>query len=125
MFVQRVYFFLVVMIGWVFFRSPNLTFAVEYLLDLAGLRKPAQALPFARTIPLPVIDPSIWLVMIVAALLLLPWGEWLRGLQERTAQRAGFYPVEIGNLLLNVALLLLSLSAIASTIQSISIYAMF
>lgn len=124
-FFQRMYFFAVVMIGWAIFRSPTLQFAYEFILDLTGLRKPQQMLPFARTNPLPIIDPSLWLILFLAIILLFPWKDIVEKYNQTANQRLGFYPVKTINFVFIALLLLLSLSAIAASTQFASIYAMF
>ncbi|MBI3170282.1 MAG: hypothetical protein HYZ22_17495 [Chloroflexi bacterium] len=87
---------LVIVIGWVIFRSPTPDFAFDYLGRLAGDMNGVQVLPFELTSPLPFIEPSFMIALVLGLLLCLPWGEWLGKLfpdfyiQEQLAVRVIF-----------------------------------
>lgn len=69
---QHLYALSVILLGWVFFRSPTITFALLYLKRLVGLGGPVQPLPFSLTKPLPFIENSVWLALAIGLLFSLP-----------------------------------------------------
>jgi alginate O-acetyltransferase complex protein AlgI len=55
---RHLYTLLIIVIGWVFFRSDNLDFAFGFFQRLAGNTDGLVPLPFSQTTPLPFIEPS-------------------------------------------------------------------
>lgn len=74
---QHVYALFVIIVGWVVFRSPTPDFAFDYLRRLAGDMRGIQILPFEMTSPLPFIEPTFLIALIIGILLCLPWNDWL------------------------------------------------
>lgn len=60
-----------VLAAWVFFRSPDLTYALKFFRALLGLG-PTQAYPFSQLIPLGLIDNSTWLALALGLVFSLP-----------------------------------------------------
>jgi alginate O-acetyltransferase complex protein AlgI len=85
--VQRVYFILVILMSWVFFRSPNLRFALLFFKRLFIVGQNGQTYPFSMTQPLPIINNSVWVAFIVGIVCLLPIKEWrpIQALQSKLA----------------------------------------
>ena len=75
--IQHIYALTVILISWVFFRSPDIHFALRYLLRLAGDTRGLSPLVFQTTNPLPVIDPSVILAFLLGTVFCLPVGQWV------------------------------------------------
>lgn len=111
---RHVYFLLVVLLGWVWFRSPSPRFAFEFIQRLLGNTKGVLTLPFLETTPLPIIDPTVWMAFGAGILLSLPllpgleagYRRWLK------ARPSAALPVQV---LFDVLLLFLLVAAIAIT----------
>lgn len=74
---QHVYALSVIIVGWVIFRSPTIDFAYDYFRRLAGDMRGIQILPFEMTSPLPFIEPTFLIALLVGILLCLPLNDWL------------------------------------------------
>jgi alginate O-acetyltransferase complex protein AlgI len=70
--IQNIYALVIVLISWVFFRSNTLGYAIGFFARLAGSSKGISILPFSDTSPLPIIDPSVWLVFVGGIILSFP-----------------------------------------------------
>jgi alginate O-acetyltransferase complex protein AlgI len=66
---QHIYALLVIMLGWVFFRSPNLNFALRFLRTLVTFTHSAKPLPYST---FPTVPTLTWLAMAAGILLSLP-----------------------------------------------------
>lgn len=82
---QHGYALAVILFGWVFFRSPNLDYALGFLGRLAGWREGITPLPFSVTQPLPIIDPSSWAALAFGILFSLP----ISSIAQKAWQRVG------------------------------------
>ena len=60
---RHFYTLLIVLVGWVFFRSENMDFAFGFLHRLGGDSSGVTPLPFSQTTPLPFIEPSFILAL--------------------------------------------------------------
>jgi alginate O-acetyltransferase complex protein AlgI len=69
---QHGYTLVILLAGWVFFRSPNLAFAAGFFGRLAGWQSGITSLPFSVTRPLPIIDHSVWLALLLGVIFCLP-----------------------------------------------------
>ncbi len=86
---QHLYALIVIMAGWVFFRSPNVPYAIQFFARLGGSQEGISLLPYSVTRPLPIIDNSVWLAMAVGIMLSLPiapailqwWNHWSKDKQ--------------------------------------------
>ena len=74
--IQHLYALGVILVGWVFFRSPTPDFALDFLRRLVGDTSGMKILPFELTSPLPFIEPTFLLALIIGLLLCFPVGEW-------------------------------------------------
>jgi alginate O-acetyltransferase complex protein AlgI len=81
--IQHLYALAIVLISWVFFRSPNIQFALRFLLRLGGDTRGLSPLIFQVTDPLPIIDPSVILAFIFGILLCFPIGKWVEQMVAR------------------------------------------
>jgi alginate O-acetyltransferase complex protein AlgI len=126
--IQHAYTLVVVLIGWVFFRSPTLAYAIDFLARLAGSGKGISQLPFSVTRPLPFIDPSVWLAFIIGLIFSLPI---VPGLRQVWVQFMEKNPIRslvgsIGADLFLLTFLILSIAAIITRATLItSVYAKF
>jgi len=75
--VQHLYTLGVFLSSLIFFRSPTLTFAADFIGRLAGDTTGITPLPFSMTRPLPIVDPTTWLALGLGLLFLLPLASWL------------------------------------------------
>ena len=66
---QTMYALAVIMLGWVFFRSPSLAYAWNFLKALFGYSHPTAPLPFSA---FPPVSPLVWGALAAAALLSFP-----------------------------------------------------
>jgi alginate O-acetyltransferase complex protein AlgI len=124
---QHLYALSVILVGWVFFRSPTPAFALEFLSRLLGSTRGLKPLPFELTSPLPFIEPSFVLVLIAGILFSFPVGRWLES-QLGKRLPGGVFPTLAtrfaGDLIL-IALLALALAAMVSSTFAPGIYERF
>jgi len=108
--IQHVYALGVILVGWVFFRSPSPDFALDFLRRLAGDMAGYKILPFGLTSPLPIIEPTFLLALAAGVLLSFPIGGWL---QQRVEK---ILPAQLPRqILYDLWLVFLLLASIAST----------
>jgi len=117
---QHFYTLAVLMIGWVFFRSPSLPFAFRYLLTLAGLQHGSGSLPYSM---LPPQEASLWLALGLGVFFSLPVKLALKKLIERQPRLTILQGV-FGDLAL-VALLLVVLVWSSGSVYQPYIYGNF
>jgi len=79
---QHFYALLVVLTGWVFFRSPSLPYALGYLRTLAGFPAGNGLLPYSI---LPPLEGPFWLALAAGAALALPLQGVFKPLEEKLA----------------------------------------
>lgn len=108
--IQHIYALGVILVGWVFFRSPSPDFALDFLRRLVGDMTGYKILPFGLTSPLPIIEPTFLLALAAGVLLSLPIGGWL---QQRVEK---ILPAQLPRqILYDLWLVFLLLASIAST----------
>jgi alginate O-acetyltransferase complex protein AlgI len=85
--VQRFYFIFAVLMSWVLFRSPSLQFALRFFRRLFIVSQDVQIYPYSMTLPLPIINNSVWVAFIIGIVCLLPIREWrpVQALQSKLA----------------------------------------
>ncbi len=124
---SNLYALAVILLGWVFFRSPTPAFALRFLLRLAGDTRGLTVLPFDLTNPLPIIEPTFVMALVAGLLLCLPLGRYLQQVLDRlvgdapTPRLAAPILADLGLL----AVLLASIAAIASSAFTPALYAKF
>lgn len=110
---QHIYALMVIIVGWVIFRSPSPDFALDYLRRLTGDINGIQVLPFELTNPLPFIEPTFLIALVLGVLLCFPWGDWFFRLSEKSgsvrfAMRA---IIDVGSIIIFIAALASAASA--------------
>ena len=80
---QHIYALGVILVSWVFFRSPTIHFAFVFLRRLMGDTRGLRTLPFDLTSPLPFIEPTFVLALLLGILFSLPVSQWLNNLSKR------------------------------------------
>jgi len=81
--IQHMYTLGVILVGWVFFRSPTPGFALLFLQRLLGNTNGLKALPFDLISPLPFIQPTFIFALLAAIVFSLPVGKWLKNITDR------------------------------------------
>lgn len=121
---QHVYALTVILIGWVFFRSSTITFAVEYLKRLVGISGDGLVYGFEAIAPLPMIEPTFMLALIAGIILSLPWMKWVEKISfgKKWVDSLG---TRIGVDLILMALLGASMAAISARSFVPGIYGAF
>ena len=124
---RHAYTLLIVLAGWVLFRSNDLRFALGFFQRLAGSTAGLTRLPFSQTTPLPFIEPSFVLVALAGIILCLPLAPVWQRLRAALAQRrpALFLALQPVQDVLLVALFVLGLAALLSGTFAPNIYAKF
>ena len=125
--IRNLYALSVILIGWVFFRSPTVGFALGFIRRLAGDVQGLPPLPFDLTSPLPFIEPTFVMALVAGLLLCFPVGRWLQGAFRRVAGEHGL-ALQAGGLLQDcgsAALLIAAIAATASSAFTPGIYARF
>lgn len=124
---RHIYTLVIVLAGWVFFRSGNLRFALSFFQRLAGDASGLVPLPFSQTTPLPFIEPSFVIVLIVAIIFCLPLSQrWARfRTNTENAKPASYVAFQITQDILMIAFFTLGLAALLSSTFTPNIYAQF
>lgn len=114
---RNLYALLIILVGWVFFRSATPQFAIEFLQRLAGDARGLTVLPFDLTNPLPIIEPTFVMAFAAGLLFCFPIGRWI---QTGIDRLAGGLPLPslAGRILYDGALIVMLLAAIAATATS-------
>lgn len=88
--VRHLYTITIVMLGWVFFRSPSINFAIHFISRLLGNTDNLIVLPFSQTSPLPFIEPSFIFILAAGILFSLPvtnlWCSFQRILEVKNSK---------------------------------------
>ncbi len=124
---RHIYTLLIVIVGWVFFRSGSLPFAFGFFGRLAGNTTGLTPLPFSETTPLPFIEPSFIILLICAILFSLPltplWNQFR--LKLETKKPPLYLAFQATEDLLLIALFILGMAAVISSSFMPNIYAKF
>jgi len=115
--IQHLYALTIILFSWVFFRSPNIYFALRFLLRLAGDTKGLSPLIFQMTSPLPIIDPTIILAFILGIVFCFPVGQWIEQIVNRLAKDASLIKLPF-QIIYDISLLLLFTTSVAALISS-------
>jgi alginate O-acetyltransferase complex protein AlgI len=125
--IRHIYTLLIVLLGWVFFRSNSLDFALGFLGRLAGNVSGLKAMPFSKTTPLPFIEPSFVIIVVIALLLSVPlpslWTR-LRSAGE-TRRPVSFFAFQLLEDSFLIALFVLGIAALVSSAFLPNLYAKF
>lgn len=80
---RHLYALAAILLTWLIFRAPNLTYALGFLRRLAGDASGYVPLSFTQTAPLPFLEPSFWLAFGFGILFSLPVFPLLRKISAR------------------------------------------
>jgi alginate O-acetyltransferase complex protein AlgI len=86
---RHLYAIVIILLGWVFFRSPNLEYAFGFVSRLVGNRSGISPLPFSQTTPFPFIEPSFLIIAIAGLLFSLPIASLWQNARRRFFHFAG------------------------------------
>ncbi len=114
---QHIYALAIILIGWVFFRSPDIRFALRFLLRLAGDTRGLSPLTFQVTSPLPIIDTSVILAFIFGILFCIPFGRWIENLILRWVKKDSVMRLPL-QIIYDISLLLLFTTSVAAMVSS-------
>jgi alginate O-acetyltransferase complex protein AlgI len=123
--IQHIYALGVILVGWVFFRSPTPDFALDFLRRLAGDMTGFKVLPFGLTSPLPIIEPTFLLALAAGLLFSFPIGSWLQKQVEGFARDRFVISRQILYDLWLAFILLASIAATANAAFQPGIYGTF
>lgn len=124
---HNVYALAVILVGWVFFRSPSPGFAIHFLLRLVGDSRGLTLLPFDLTNPLPIVEPTFVMAFVAGLLFCLPAGRWADSVVRRVSGEAS-RPSWVARLAYDAAMIVALLAAVAATTTSVfrpGLYAKF
>lgn len=124
---QHAYALAVILVGWVFFRSPTPDFALDFLRRLVGDLNGMQVLSFETISPLPFIESSFLLALILGVLFCLPLGSWFQGLFADINDRNNlkYLPLQFVFDVCLIFVFLASLASAASAVYQPGIYGTF
>lgn len=124
---QHLYALAVILLAWVFFRSPNLTYAFQLLGRMVGSTRGMVPVPFSQSMPLPLVENSVWAALAAGVLLSMPVFPALqRGWQRFNERHPRWqWPARAGVDLLLLGLLFLSFASVVGNIYVASIYGNF
>jgi alginate O-acetyltransferase complex protein AlgI len=125
--IRHIYALGIIMVGWVFFRSNDLRFSYWFFRRLAGDTSGLTLLPFSVTAPMPFIEPSFILVLIVGIFFSLPissmWSQIRTGFEKR--QENFYFLFQIFEDVALVLLFILGLALLLSNSYLPNLYAKF
>jgi len=81
--IQHMYALGIILVGWVFFRSPTPDFALDFLRRLLGDTRGLRPVPFELTSPLPLIEPTVIIALVAGIIFIFPVGDWLNGFYQK------------------------------------------
>ncbi len=115
--IQHAYALLVLLVSWVFFRSPDLLFAARFLRRLVGYSRNITPLSFQTMNPLPIIDPTVIMALVVGIILCFPIGQLLSQFTRKLADKK--IPIRLTfQVLGDLAILLLFAASVAASAAS-------
>ena len=124
---QHLYALGMILVGWVFFRSPTPHFALVFLRRLLGNVRGLTTLPFELTSPLPFIEPTFVIALLAGIFFAFPVDQWLKNLLRdhiSDGRAAKFIFQLLGDMAL-VLILIFSIAATASTTFMPGLYGSF
>jgi alginate O-acetyltransferase complex protein AlgI len=117
--IRHVYAIAAILLTWLVFRSPDLTYAFDFLKLLSGRVSGPIPLSFLETTPLPFIEPSFILAFVAGILLSLPLGSALQSRIEKS------FSLTLASDLILLTLFVLSIGMMASSTFLPGIYESF
>ena len=125
--IRHIYTLAIIMGGWVLFRSNGLRFAFGFFRRLAGDSSGLTPLPFSVTTPLPFLEPSILLAILVGVIFSLPlssaFAQWRNGVERNKPKT--YFAFQITADLLLSALFILGMAVTLGQSFMPNIYASF
>ena len=115
--IQHIYALTIILISWVFFRSPDIHFAFRFLLRLAGDTRGLSPLIFQVTNPLPIIDPTVILAFVIGIVFCVPFGQLIEPMIRRMAKDASVINLAL-QITYDISLFLLFLISVAALVSS-------
>ncbi len=123
---RHLYTLSIILLGWVFFRSPDLKFAMAFIGRLFGNSSGISPLPFSQTTPLPFIEPSFLLAMTAGIVFSMPLSSIFTPLKEKlTAKPSVFMAFQITGDILLILLFTFAIAAQLAGSFAPNIYANF
>jgi alginate O-acetyltransferase complex protein AlgI len=125
---NHLYTLAVVMVSWIFFRSPDLMFALRFIKRLLGFGADISAIPFSITQPLPMVENSTWLALVLGIIFCFPAAALLKEklLAVMEHSRVPAAPIRFAYDLFLLLLLVWSIASMTSlSARPVSIYAAF
>ncbi len=83
---KTIYTLVVVLAGWVFFRSNNMDFAWQFFARLSGNADGITPMVFSNTAPLPFIEPTFLIALSFALIFLFPLNKIGHGLLNKITE---------------------------------------
>lgn len=124
---RHIYTMAVVVIGWIFFRSNDLSFSYWFFRRLAGDTSGLTVLPFSVSTPMPFIEPSFLLALAAGLLFALPvssiWKQVRTNFEKR--HEIIFFLFQISEDATLVLLFVVGLALLLSSTFMPSLYAKF
>lgn len=125
--IRHIYTLIIILIGWVFFRSNNLHFSFEFFRRLAGDTSGLILLPFSVSTPMPFVEPSFVVAIVVGMIFSLPvssvWGQIRAAFEKR--RESLFFPFQIFEDISLILLFVLGLAMLLSNNFLPNLYAKF
>lgn len=125
--ISHVYTLVIIVVGWVFFRSNDLHFSYWFFRRLAGDTSGLTLLPFSVTTPMPFVEPSFLLALAAGIFFSLPissiWKQVRTSLEQR--QEYFFFFFQIFEDAALVLLFVLGLAMLLSNTFLPNLYAKF
>jgi len=115
--IQHGYALFIILLGWVFFRSPSLVFALGFLRRLAGNLNGVNTLPFTQTAPYPFVEPTIVIALVAGIILSMPSAHWIDKLLVSSKSTSRVFS-SFAQIAYDTTLLLLLVASIAATAGS-------
>ena len=124
--IRHAYLIAFLTISWTIFRSSNLTYAIKFLGRLLGIGGEPILQPYILTSPLPIIDPSVWIALMIGILFSLPLlpsliKKFRSQSQKSIISKVGFVAYDLGLL----CLFILSIASLTSSTAVRNIYGGF
>jgi D-alanyl-lipoteichoic acid acyltransferase DltB (MBOAT superfamily) len=125
--IRHIYTLSIAMMGWVFFRSNNLTFAFEFFRRLSGDVSGLTLIPFSVSSPMPFVESSFILVMAAGIFFSLPVSSVWKLIRVRFVEYRAifFFMVQIFEDVLLFVLFILGLAMLLNNGFLPNIYAGF
>jgi alginate O-acetyltransferase complex protein AlgI len=124
---QHIYALGVILVGWVFFRSPTPHYALVFLRRLLGDTRGLKILPFELTSPLPFIEPTFVVALLAGLLFSFPVFQWIAGFLKKIPEDkiALKIAVQVFSDLILLFILIASIAATTSSTFAPGIYGAF